>query len=160
MERASFPSRSSPSSAHVSRWPPTPPAPKRWASTTLESAVVARPTMSGPWPRRWGEPFRPVAIRDRVPDQGHDVVRLLQVLVVLEYDEVVRRDAAVAREDKPDVDGAALECPVSQWPTRIQCLKSFEVKPVRLLETRLAERALRALWRTTKRPSAGDRGDV
>src|SRR5256885_5040758 len=80
------------------------------------------------------------------------------MLVVIEDDKVVRRDAAVAGEDETDVDRTLLEGGESQRPAGVERLERLELQAVRLLEPGLAEWPLRALRRPAKRPLAGDGG--
>src|SRR5712691_5445378 len=82
------------------------------------------------------------------------------MLVVLEHDEVVGGDAAVAGEDEADIDGPALEGGVGERPARVQRLEVLEMQTVHRYQALLAERALRALGRSAQSPSTGDRGHI
>src|SRR4051812_11362723 len=67
---------------------------------------------------------RAVVLREQVvPHDRRDVVRVLQLLVVVEEDEALRRDARVAREDERDVDLLALEGRDRQRTTRVERLE-------------------------------------
>src|SRR5438105_6239038 len=83
------------------------------------------------------------------------------MLVVIEDDEVVRRDPAVAGEDETDIDRTLLQGGKGQRSARVERLERLELQAVRLLEAGLAERSLRALRWPAQSPLAGDRrGDV
>ncbi len=82
------------------------------------------------------------------------------MLVVVENDEVVGRDAAVAGEDEADVDRPALEGGVGERPARVKRLECLEVQTVGRDQALLAERPLRALGWPAQGPSTGDGGHV
>src|SRR5205823_7531359 len=89
-------------------------------------------------------------------DQRHDVVGVLQVLIILELDILPGRIRAVAREDQANVDIAAVEGGFREWPAGIERLEGFEMQTVFRRQARLAKRSGGALRRYAMRQLAGD----
>src|SRR5437762_3161608 len=101
-----------------------------------------------------------VLLKERVSHDRRDVVRELQVLVVIEKDEALGDDARVTREEEPDVDLLALERRDRQRATRVERLEIFEGDPVGVLEAELAERPRRALGGPAEHQCVADRCEV
>src|SRR5258705_5241879 len=60
-----------------------------------------------------------VLLKKCVPDYPRDVVRELQVLVVVEKDEALGDDARITREEEPDIDLLAFERGDRERATRV-----------------------------------------
>ncbi len=93
--------------------------------------------------------------QDLGADHRRDVVRELQMLVVLEQHEVVGRDVRVGREQLADVDLAGLDRGHGQRTTRVERLEVLEIDAVGLLQARDAERPVRTLGRAAEHQVAG-----
>jgi hypothetical protein len=98
-----------------------------------------------------------VRIQDLLPDDRDQVVRELQLLVILEQDEAVDGDRGIRREEEPDLDLAARQRLDGQRSTGVERRELLEFQPVGLLETEQAERALGALGRAAEHEGRGDR---